>query len=49
MLYVLENSIPLVLDEDTNNKVMIDYQLHIDDNEKATCVMLATISLKFQT
>jgi hypothetical protein len=43
MLYVLEKSIPLILDEDINNKVMIDYQLHINDNEKAICVMLATM------
>jgi hypothetical protein len=36
ILYVLENPIPLVLDEDADNEVKNEYQCHIDYNEFPT-------------
>ena len=33
MLYVLENLIPLILNEDPINEVRNEYQYHIDDND----------------
>jgi len=36
ILYVLENPIPLVLDEDVDNEVKNEYQCHIDYNEFPT-------------
>jgi len=33
ILYVLENLIPPILNEDTDNEVRTEYQYHIDDND----------------
>jgi len=49
MLYVLQNLISFVLDQDTDNKVRTNYQCHIDVDEEATSVMLANMSFKLQT
>lgn len=43
-MYVLENMIPHVLNEDTDNKAMIDYWCHIDDDEQVIYVMLTWTS-----
>jgi hypothetical protein len=41
---VLESLISHVLDEDAFIKVKTKYHHHIDDDEHATCVMLASMS-----
>jgi len=43
---MLENLISYILNKDVDNKVMTEYQYHIDYDEYATCVMLASMSLK---
>jgi hypothetical protein len=43
---MLENLISYILNKDVDNKVMTEYQYHIDYDEYATCVMLAGMSLK---
>jgi hypothetical protein len=48
-LYVFENPIPLVLNENIDNVVKTKYQYHIDDDEQTTYVMLSITSLEFQT
>jgi hypothetical protein len=49
ILYVLENHILLVINKDIDDEVKTEYQYHIDDNKRAICVMLSSISLKLQT
>jgi len=43
MLHVLQNPIPFVLVDDTNDELMNKYQYQIDDNEQTIYVMLASI------
>ena len=49
MLYVLQNLISFVLDQDTDNKVRTNYQCHIDVDEEAISVMLANMLFELQT
>jgi hypothetical protein len=48
MLYVLENLIPNVPTEVAEEEVTNEHQHHVDDDEHATCVILASISLELQ-
>ena len=48
-LYVLENLISFIFEQDTNNKVRINYQCHIDVDKEITSVMLANMSFELQT
>ena len=47
-LYILENPILLALDKDDDKEVMNVYQCHIDDNEQAAYVMLASMTSKLR-
>jgi len=46
MLYIFENSIPLVLDEKVDNKVRTKYQRHIYNDEQVAYMMLASMTLE---
>jgi hypothetical protein len=43
-LYILENPILFALHKDVDEEVMNVYQRHIDDNEQAAYVMLASMT-----
>jgi hypothetical protein len=45
-LYVLENLFPYIIDEDDDDEIRTKCQRHIDDDEYATCVMLADMLSK---
>jgi hypothetical protein len=45
-LYVLENLFPHIIDEEDDDEIRTKYQCHIDDDEYATCVMLANMLSK---
>jgi hypothetical protein len=50
-VYILENLIPLTLNEDADEEFRNEYQCYIDDNdddEHALCVMLESMTLKLQ-
>ncbi|KAG8633850.1 hypothetical protein MANES_18G141009v8 [Manihot esculenta] len=47
-LYVLNQGIPDVPDENASDDVKDKYDRHIDDDMQATCVMLASITLELQ-
>jgi len=47
-LYVFESHIPRVSNEDALIEVKTKYHRHIDDDEQATCVILASMSPKLQ-
>jgi ATP-dependent DNA ligase len=47
-LYVLENSVPIVIAENAEEEVRNELQRHVDDNEHVACVMLASMSPKLQ-
>ena len=46
MLYILKNPILLAPDKDVGEEVRTEYQHHINNDEHATCVMLANMSPK---
>jgi hypothetical protein len=47
-LYVIENQIPNAPTEDAKEEVRNEHQCYVNDDEHATCVMLANISPKLQ-
>jgi hypothetical protein len=47
-LYVIENLICLIPDEDVNANFGTGYQCHINDDEYDICVILANMSPKLQ-
>ena len=47
-LYVIKNQIPNAPTEDAKEEVRNEHQCYVNDDEHATCVMLANISPKLQ-